>query len=115
MPKAKLFMNGRSQAVRLPKEFRFSGTSVNIERVGDTVVLSPEKPEEAKAREKYDWGPFFEALDQISPDFMENGREQPTEQQDRTALWEFIDQLEPDLTVEDLNRPPPMEPEDLFD
>jgi antitoxin VapB len=43
MPTAKLFMNGRSQAVRLPAEFRFEGTEVAIRRDPDTgeVVLSP--------------------------------------------------------------------------
>jgi antitoxin VapB len=40
---AKLFKNGRSQAVRLPKEFRFEGTEVQIEKVGNTVVLTPKK------------------------------------------------------------------------
>ena len=39
-PTAKLFMHGRSQAVRLPKEFRFSGTEVYVRRQGDEVVLS---------------------------------------------------------------------------
>jgi antitoxin VapB len=44
MQTAKLFMNGRSQAVRLPKEFRFNGvTEVWIERDGDRVILSPGK------------------------------------------------------------------------
>jgi antitoxin VapB len=38
--KAKLFQHGRSQAVRLPKEFRFEGTEVFVRRVGDEVVLS---------------------------------------------------------------------------
>ncbi len=41
MKKAKLFMNGRSQAVRLPKEFRMPGKEVSIERRGDEVVLRP--------------------------------------------------------------------------
>lgn len=41
MPTAKLFMHGRSQAVRLPKEFRMSGTEVRVSRVGNTVVLDP--------------------------------------------------------------------------
>lgn len=41
MTTAKLFQNGRSQAVRLPKEFRFEGTQVSIRREGDAVVLSP--------------------------------------------------------------------------
>ena len=40
MSTAKLFMHGRSQAVRLPKEFRFEGTEVYVRRVGDDVVLS---------------------------------------------------------------------------
>ena len=38
--RAKLFMHGRSQAVRLPKEFRFEGTEVFVRRVGADVVLS---------------------------------------------------------------------------
>ena len=41
MDTAKLFINGRSQAVRLPKEFRFEGDEVMIKRVGDAVVLLP--------------------------------------------------------------------------
>lgn len=44
MQTAKLFLNGRSQAVRLPKAFRFEGvTEVLIERDGDRVILSPGK------------------------------------------------------------------------
>ena len=39
-PTAKLFLHGRSQAVRLPKEFRFAGTEVYVRRQGDDVVLS---------------------------------------------------------------------------
>ena len=39
-PTAKLFMHGRSQAVRLPKEFRFGGTEVYVRRQGEDVVLS---------------------------------------------------------------------------
>ncbi len=38
---AKLFMHGRSQAVRLPKEFRFEGTEVRVSRVGEKVILEP--------------------------------------------------------------------------
>lgn len=38
-----LFMNGRSQAVRLPKEFRLPGTEVSIRRLGDGVLLEPVK------------------------------------------------------------------------
>lgn len=41
MSTAKLFMHGRSQAVRLPKEFRFEGTEVRVSKVGDKVILEP--------------------------------------------------------------------------
>ncbi len=41
MDTAKLFWSGRSQAVRLPKEFRFEGEEVRIRRHGQTVVLEP--------------------------------------------------------------------------
>jgi antitoxin VapB len=41
---AKLFKNGRSQAVRLPREFRFEGQEVSIHREGEAVVLLPIKP-----------------------------------------------------------------------
>ena len=46
---AKLFWNGRSQAVRLPKEFRFEGDRVRVTRMGAGVLLEPvpEEPEES--------------------------------------------------------------------
>jgi virulence-associated protein VagC len=43
MATAKIFRNGRSQAVRLPKEFRFEGQEVNIRRSGKKVILEPKK------------------------------------------------------------------------
>ncbi|MGE0490554.1 MAG: antitoxin [Vulcanimicrobiota bacterium] len=70
MQKAKLFKNGQSQAVRLPKEFRFSGSEVHIKRVGNAVVLMP--------MEGF-WEPMLSALDMFSDDFMES-RSQPGEQ-----------------------------------
>lgn len=71
MQKAKLFNNGRSQAVRLPKEFRFKGTAVNIRRVGKAVVLFPvDDP----------WETLYKALDDFTPDFMADGRNQPQHQ-----------------------------------
>ena len=67
MMTAKLFENGRSQAVRLPKECRFSGDEVAINRLGDIVILMPkEKP----------WAGFLESLALFSDDFMEGGRAQ---------------------------------------
>jgi antitoxin VapB len=62
MPTAKLFLNGRSQAVRLPKEFRFEGSEVSIHREGDAVVLRP--------IERRPWPPgFFESVRIPDPTF----------------------------------------------
>ena len=77
MRTAKLFKNGRSQAVRLPKEFRFEGTQVFIKKVGNMVVLIPEQDS---------WQTLFDSLQQFSDDFMET-RNQP-EQQVREGLFE---------------------------
>jgi antitoxin VapB len=77
MRTAKLFKNGRSQAVRLPKEFRFDGTQVFIKKVGNMVVLIPEQDS---------WQTLFDSLGQFSDDFMES-RNQP-EQQVREGLFE---------------------------
>ncbi|MBE7374236.1 antitoxin [Pseudomonas lopnurensis] len=76
MSLAKVFMSGRSQAVRLPKEFRFKGSSVEIFRRGDEVVLR-ERPERALA--------IFEALGQFPEDFMAEGR-QDSPPQERDSL-----------------------------
>ncbi len=76
MDTAKLFQNGRSQAVRLPKEFRFEGTEVMIKRVGKAVVLMPQH---------YSWDSLFDSLDQFEPGFKIT-REQPTAQQKRAAI-----------------------------
>ncbi len=70
METAKLFENGRSQAVRLPKEFRFEGTEVYIKKVGNAVVLLPVHNS---------WDALFESLDLFSDDFMST-RDQPEEQ-----------------------------------
>lgn len=70
--KAKLFMSGRSQAVRLPKEFRFKGKEVRIRRVGPVVLL------ESMKMSTKEW---FAALDQFPHDFMVDGRNQPAPQE----------------------------------
>lgn len=41
MKKAKIFMNGKSQAVRLPKEFRFNESEVSIQKYGDGILILP--------------------------------------------------------------------------
>ena len=58
---AKLFKNGRSQAVRLPKEFRFEGEEVFIWKEDNRIILSP-KPKS--------WREFFEEVSLASDDFM---------------------------------------------
>lgn len=71
---AKLFMNGNSQAVRLPQEFRFDGQEVYIYREGDRVILSPKRRT---------WRDFFENTLYVTPDFMESREdEQPQERED---------------------------------
>ena len=76
MDTAKIFQNGRSQAVRLPKEFRFEGTEVLIKRVGNAVVLLP--------RER-SWETLFSSLAQFETGFTLT-REQPEVQQKRATL-----------------------------
>ena len=77
MKTAKLFKNGQSQAVRLPKEFRFEGDRVLIKHLGNGVLLLPVQ---------HSWDSLFASLDKFSGDFMET-REQPTEQS-REDLFE---------------------------
>ena len=60
MQTARLFPNGQSQAVRLPKEFRFEGDRVYVQRVGDAVVLLPYHAP---------WQVLFASLDDFTPDF----------------------------------------------
>lgn len=76
MKTAKLFRNGQSQAVRLPKEFRFEGDEVFIKRSGNTVILIPAN---------HSWDALANSLDKFSADFMDN-RDQPA-QQNREDLF----------------------------
>ena len=66
---AKVFRNGRSQAVRLPREFRFEGEQVRVRRVNEGVLLEP------LIADTSEW---FAALDSLRDgDFLKNGRKQP--------------------------------------
>lgn len=65
MATAKLFRNGRSQAVRLPKEFRFEGHEVSVRREGDAVVLEPLKARTWPKGYWRRWGRATLALDLI--------------------------------------------------
>lgn len=83
MPTAKIFRHGGSQAVRLPKEFRFEGQEVDVERRGDEVVLKPKRRPKLTTladvahylAEKYPEGRGF-------PDI-----ERPRQQQKRDLDW----------------------------
>ncbi len=69
MQTAKIFINGRSQAVRLPKEFRFSGNDVYIKKIGKMVILLPKDDP---------WASLANIFDQFTDDFMET-RDQPAQ------------------------------------
>ena len=73
---ARLFLNGRSQAVRLPKEYQFNGENVYIQRVGEAVILFPVDKE---------WEVFLHGLNSFSDDFLSEGRFQGMDQ-DREEL-----------------------------
>ena len=70
MATAKLFQNGQSQAVRLPKAFRLPGTEVYIKKVGNAIVLFPKE---------HPWDTLIASLDLFSEDFMHE-RDQPESQ-----------------------------------
>jgi antitoxin VapB len=76
MSTAKIFLSGRSQAVRLPKEFRFEGSEVYVARMGSAVVLMPQN---------HTWDVLFEACEGFSKDFMED-REKPKNQERNLTL-----------------------------
>lgn len=67
---AKVFKSGNSQAVRLPKEFQIGEEEVLIQRVGNSIILTPKSDP---------WRAFRESLNEFSDDFMKDGRNQPTD------------------------------------
>ena len=76
METAKLFWSGRSQAVRLPKDFRFSGEEVRIRRHGSAVILEPLTE---------DWAWLDAIAGKVDNDFVRATEEEPQEQ-DRPAI-----------------------------
>jgi antitoxin VapB len=81
---AKLFKHGRSQAVRLPKEFRMAGTEVRVRRIGRSVLLEPIE------RDLADVAAIFAEIDRLGgADFLPEGRpEQPAMPMPRAAFEE---------------------------
>lgn len=67
---AKIFTSGRSQAVRLPKECRFSGTEVGVKRIGKLVILYPQDSVEEL---------FYSSLGNFTDDFFESIESAKTE------------------------------------
>ncbi len=70
---AKIFMNGRSQAVRLPKECRFDCDEVYVEKQGDKVIISALRPV---------WDEFFDAVSAFGDDFLTNREDLPPQERD---------------------------------
>jgi len=68
---AKLFQNGNSQAVRLPKAFRIPGNEVKIFKKGNQIVIEPIA---------ITWNPLLESLGEFPEDFCKKGRNQPSMQ-----------------------------------
>ena len=68
MKTAKIFMNGRSQAVRLPRDYRFDNGEVYIKKIGDMVLLVPKEKS---------WELFMQSLKGFSEDFMNDRRDAP--------------------------------------
>ena len=65
MMTAKIFENGGSQAVRLPKEYRFAVNEAAVNKIGNIVLLSPKSDK---------WESVLQALDMFSEDYMADGR-----------------------------------------
>lgn len=65
---AKLFRNGNSQAIRLPKAFRFEGDEVLLYRDGDRIIIQPNKTH---------WEDFFLTTKNTPRDFMKNRKDTP--------------------------------------
>ena len=75
METAKVFENGKSQAVRLPKKFRFNVDEVGVQKLGDAVLLGPKESL---------WNTFLDGLNSFTPDIFEDGRDQGTQEERET-------------------------------
>ncbi len=72
METAKIFENGRSQAVRLPKKFRFSVDEVVVQQLGESVILVPKSAV---------WKTFTDGLDSFTSDIFADGRNQGNQEE----------------------------------
>lgn len=72
---AKVFQNGRSQAIRIPKEFRVDTDEVYIDKIGDMLILRP--------KNEHKWDMLFEALEGVDThDFMLDREQLPLQQRE---------------------------------
>jgi antitoxin VapB len=76
MHKAKVFQNGRSQAIRLPKEFRVDSSEVYLKKTPEGFLVIARDP----------WDIFLEGVKELSDDFMVGGRRQPRVQKRRWTV-----------------------------
>jgi antitoxin VapB len=77
---AKVFMTGRSQAVRLPKEYRVTGSSVYVKRLGNSIILIPKTADR--------WAGLFAALDEFPRDFVLERRQHQAPRVDLDKLFD---------------------------
>ncbi len=70
---AKIFMNGRSQAVRLPKEYRFDTDEVYITKQGDNIIISAKEPT---------WDEFFDSKSVFDDDFLQDRLDEQPQDRD---------------------------------
>lgn len=75
MDTARVFETGRSQAVRLPKKFRFNVDEVAVQQLGDAVLLAPKESV---------WKIFMDGLDGFTTDIFDDGRDQGVQKERET-------------------------------
>jgi len=79
---AKLFMSGRSQAIRLPAKLRFQTSQVRIEQVGNALWITPDQPQEQNLGK---WlTTFYEQNAALPNDFLANREDPPAQERDWT-------------------------------
>lgn len=72
---AKVFQNGRSQAIRIPKEFRVNCKEVYIEKVGDTLIIKPKEVDK--------WDQLYEVLEHVdTADFLKDRTQLPVQERE---------------------------------
>jgi len=71
MKTVKVFKNGNSQALRIPKEYQITESELIINKIGNTIIIFPQDDP---------WKLFKNSLEEFSDDFLKDGRQQPAMQ-----------------------------------